>query len=51
MFFRSKIRADSHVHHRDFPLRVIITGRRTRVMTALAVFRPKLGTPFFDVAG
>ena len=46
VFFRSQIGADAHVHHGDFPLGVVVTGRRTRVVAALAIIRPKLGAAF-----
>ena len=51
MLFRSEIGADTHVHHRDLPLRVVVARRRARVVAALAVLRPKLGAALFCRAG
>ncbi len=42
MFLGSKIRADAHVVHGDFPLRVAIGRGRAVVVAARAIFGPKL---------
>ena len=51
MLLGSKIGADAHVHHHDFPLRRAVVAGRSDVMTTNAILRPKLGAAFSRCSG